>query len=204
MSRLNSINLDFLKRPRVLMVIGAVVVILIAFYFAWWAPEGNKLSSIQTQKQAQSTKITTLQADLAQLRGEAHYVSQYQDFLTFFSSEVPVQPEEGQLVEMVGKLANQDKVTLGSMTDNTATAPAAVGQLGTIPVSIDVTGPHDNLLKFLNDLYNMPRLVTIQSANLTPTGGQGSNYDVLTSDATPFSMLVSGTAYYIGVVAPAS
>ncbi|HET9091842.1 MAG TPA: type 4a pilus biogenesis protein PilO [Acidimicrobiales bacterium] len=203
MSKLNSVNTDVLKRPRVLGAIGAVIVLIVAFYFAWWTPETNKLASVNAQKQQQVTEIASLHAQLAQLIAEAGFVTKYQTFLTFFGSQVPVQPEQGQLVYQLGKLSNSDHVDITSVTANTTSPAVAPSTLSTIPVSLTVTGAHANVDKFLSDLYSLPRLITIQSINPTPTAAPNPAYDVLNRDNVPFTMTISGTAYFAGTVTPA-
>jgi Tfp pilus assembly protein PilO len=200
--KLNSLNFDVLKRPRVLGSIGAVIVLLAAFYFAWWSPEGNKLSSINTTKQKQVTQIAGLRNQLATLITESHFVNQYQNFLTFFGSEVPIQPEEGQLVYMLGKLSTSDKVDITQVSANTTVPATPPSTLSTIPITMIATGAHSNLVKFLSDLYGLPRLITIQSITPAPTAAPNATYNVLTRDAQPFQLTISGTAYFIGTAAP--
>jgi Tfp pilus assembly protein PilO len=202
--KLNSLNFEILKRPRVLGSIAAVVVLAIAFYFAWWAPEGNKLSAVNQTKQQQATTISSLRAQLVQIDIESNFVSRYASFLTFFGNEVPVQPEQGQLVYMLGKLSDSDKVDITQITAN-ATNPATVpGTLSSIPLSMIVSGAHSNIVKFLADLYTMPRLITIQAINPIPAGAPRGTYNVLSRDSVPFQISITGTAYFAGTTAPAA
>lgn len=206
MNQLRSLNLDVVKRPRVLAAIGGILLLLIVFYFAWWSPEGHKLSSVKTQELSQATQITTLQANLRQAELESEFVSKYQTYLSFFSNQVPVLPEEGQLVYELGRLSNADGVDLTSVSADTTVAAVPPATLSTIPVSMTVTGAHDNILRFLAGIYTLPRLITIQSIQPSPTGassGAGSSYNVLRHDSTAFSIAISGTAYFSGTVSTA-
>ncbi|MHB8243934.1 MAG: type 4a pilus biogenesis protein PilO [Acidimicrobiales bacterium] len=192
-----------MKRPRVLGAVGGALLLIVVFYFAWWSPQGGKLASIEAQKQAQSIQISSLQANLTQLQQDSQFVTRYQSFLTFFGSQVPVQPQQGQLISMLGRLSTSDKVDITQVTANTLVPAVAPSTLSTIPISMTVTGPHDNLLRFLSDMYSLPRLITIQSVAPTSTStGAGAN--VLAHNSVPFSLTLTGTAYFTGTVTPAA
>ncbi len=204
MSKHNTLNLDIVKRPRVLGSVAVFIVLAIAFYFAWWTPQGNKLSSINQTKQHQASEIATLHAQLLQIEIESNFVSRYGSFLTFFGNEVPVQPEQGQLVYMLGKLSNSDKVDITQITANTTSPATPPATLSTIPIAMSVSGGHSNIVKFLTDLYTMPRLITIQSIQPSPTSSANQRYDVLTKDSVPFQITITATAYFAGTTVPAA
>jgi Tfp pilus assembly protein PilO len=197
MSRLNNANFDVVKRPKVFGAIIAVIVLAAVFYFAWWSPEGNKLSSINQTKQQEAQQISSLQAQLVTIQREVNFVTKYQSFLTFFGSELPSSPEQGPLYTMLAKLANSDKVSWTLISATTPQPPVAPSTLGTIPLTMQVGGNHANVLKFLSDLYTLPRLVTIQSVSPSPNPAPGPLYNVLNlHDQVPFSLSITGTAYF--------
>lgn len=198
MTKLPSINLDSVKHPRVLAAIGGVLLLILVFYLAWWSPEGSKLATVDAKKQQQATQIANLRSNLILLQHESQYVSQYQTYLTFFSSQVPVQPEEGQLVYQLGSLSIRDHVDLTEVSAN-STAPATPpATLSTIPVSLVVTGSHYNVFRFLAGIYKLPRLITVQNVAPTPSAAVGVSYNVLRHDSVAFALTISGTAYFSG------
>lgn len=207
MKKLNSLNFDVIKRPRVLGALAAIVVLVAAFYLAWWSPEGSKLASINQTKQQETQQISSLQAQLVTLRNEARYVSRYQNFLTFFGSELPPTPEQGPLYTMLARLAQSDNVSWSLISATTPQAPTPPAKLGTIPLTMQVAGKHQDVLKFLADLYALPRLVTIQAVSPDPNPAPSPAYDVLTlHDQVPFTLAITGTAYFAssGTTAPAA
>ena len=197
---LSSARFDAFKRPRVLVAIAGVIVLLIAFWFAWWTPESNKLASVNAQEQTQAAHITTLQAELIQLEHESKFVSQYQSYLAFFSTQVPIQPEEGQLVYDLGRLSNATNVDISDIAANSTAPPAAGETLSTIPVTLTATGSHVAILRFLAGLYTMPRLITLQQISPSPESPPSATYDVLRHDTEPFTITITGTAYFSGAV----
>ncbi len=204
MSKISSLNMEALRRPRIILTLGALLLLAGVWYFAWWSPEGHKLASVQQQQLVEQQRVDQLQTSLNILEHENSIVRRYRSFLTFFGSEVPVQPEQGQLVYELGKLERADNVQLTSI-DVSTTTPAASGQaLSTIPITMSVTGPHSNVMRFLSDLYQLPRLVTIQSVAPSPTQGTGGAYDVLGHDSVPFNLSITGTAYFSGSISPSA
>lgn len=201
MNKIRSLNLEVLKRPRVLGAVGVVLVLLIAWYFAWWSPESSKLASVQQQQTRQTQQISVLNAHLQEIIREDAIVAKYQNFLAFFGSQVPVQPEQGQLVYMLGRLEKSDNVDISSINASTTAAPTTGSTLSTIPITMSVSGPHNNVVKFLADLYSLPRLITIQSVSPSPTAAPSGTYNVLGRDKVPFQLSLTGTAYFSGQVA---
>lgn len=201
MSSLRSPDLSSLKRPRIMVTLGAVFLILGVWYFGWWSPEGHKLASVQQQQLTAQQKVDSLQSTLAVIEHEQAIVRKYRSFLTFFGSQVPVQPEQGQLVYMLGKLESSDGVQVSSLDVSTTTPPPTGSTLSTVPITMSVTGPHSNVMKFLSDLYQLPRLVTIQSVQPAPTDAPATGaYNVLGHDSVPFSLSISATAYFSGTI----
>jgi Tfp pilus assembly protein PilO len=199
-----ALSADVLKRPRVLVAIAAAVVVLIAWYFAWWSPESGKLSSVRGQEAKAKLQTQQLNAKLLEILREDRFVAKYHNFLSFFSSQVPVQPEQGQLVYQLGRLQDRDHVDITTLSASATAAPVSGVSLSTIPVSLTVTGSHDNVIRFLNGLYSMSRLLTIQSIAPSATSAPSNTYNVLGHDGVPFSLAITGTAYFSGQVVTAS
>jgi Tfp pilus assembly protein PilO len=200
--RLPSINLEVLKRPRVLIAIGVVVVLVIAFYLAWWSPESSKLSSVDAQQVAKQQQISQLKARIAQLQLENKVVSQEKQYIGFFGAEIPPAPEQGPLVYQLGQLEKADNVFVSSIGASTTQPPAVGSSIGTIPLSLSLTGSHADVIKFLAALYKMPRLITVQSVSPSATGSAPGTalYNILHIDNVPFSLSLSATAYFSAAV----
>ncbi|MGO9560181.1 MAG: type 4a pilus biogenesis protein PilO [Acidimicrobiales bacterium] len=205
MKRLGRINFDLLKRPRVLISIGVVIVLVIAFYFAWWSPESTKLTSVDAQKVAKQLQITQLNARIATLKTENRIVAQDKKYLGFFDAEIPPLPEQGNLVYLLGQLEKADNVFVSTIGVSTVDPPSTGSSIGTIPISLSLTGSHSGCIKFLEALYKMPRLITVQSINPAATStSAGGVPNVLLVNGAPFSLTLSATAYFSQAVVAAS
>jgi hypothetical protein len=104
---------------------------------------------------------------------------------------------------MLGKLFKADHVTLSTISANSTAGPTTGATLSTVPITFSVAGSQANLIKLLNDMYALPRLITIQSAAPSPTGA-GVNQNVLKISNLPYSMSVVGTAYFTGALPTAA
>lgn len=178
---------SLLTRPKVWGPALLVVVVAIAWWFAWMRPESSKLASVRRQETEQRALQASLTAELMTLRAEAKQVHRASPFLDRFAKAIPAAPDSPEIVVQVYDLSVQDNVTLQSITDNTID-PTTSGY-STIPVSLSVSGGHDSLLAFLAGLYHLPRLLTVQSVSLS---GKGS---ILSSGQESYSASIGATAY---------
>ncbi|MGH9293330.1 MAG: type 4a pilus biogenesis protein PilO [Acidimicrobiales bacterium] len=199
MKRLSDLNLDLLGRRAVLISVAAVVVILLVWWFAWMSPQGAKLTSVNAEATTKQQQLTSLEQVLQQSEHDAVLAKEEQKYLNKFTAAVPSLPEAGPLTTELFNLSKRTGVALGSLADDTTAAPATGSLLSTIPLSISITGPHDHCNAFLQGLYSLTRLVTVQTVSPSPQTGAGSSgapLSVLTNDKTPYSMAISATAYF--------
>jgi Tfp pilus assembly protein PilO len=190
------LDLRTLARPKVIVPVVGVLVLVLAWWFAWMSPEGAKLASVRRQQQEQQVQAASLAAQLARLRADAKQVRAASPFLKRFASAIPSVPDSPGIVEQIYRLSVSDGVSLESITDNTLD-PTSQGY-STIPVTLSVSGPHDSVLAFLSGLYKLPRLLTLQTVNLSGTG------DVLASGLESYDATVDATAYTTYVVSSPS
>ncbi|HVC24409.1 MAG TPA: type 4a pilus biogenesis protein PilO [Acidimicrobiales bacterium] len=179
------------RRPAVLVSVLGVAVLALAWWFAWMTPEGSKLASIHQQQITEQQTETRLDLRLVQLRAEAKQVQAAAPFLKHFATAIPSTPDAPDLVVQVYRLSVADGVSLQSVTDDSV-QPSGLGY-STIPVALAVSGPHDQLLAFISDLYKMSRLLTIQSVSLSGNGNLNA------SSFTNYTASISATAYTTSV-----
>ena len=137
MNRLQSINLDIVKRPVVLISVAAVIVLAGVWWFAWMSPQGTKLSTINTNVQLLTTKDQQLLQTLKVVEHESTLESKYAGYLTTFSDAVPPTPDAPQLTTQLAALANATHVTLQSLSDDTMLPATPVSE---VPVSMTIKG----------------------------------------------------------------
>ena len=184
---MTSPNSELLKRPRVWGSMVVVLVLALGWWFAWMSPEGAKLASVRAEQARQQQTEVSLTSELTMLRADATRVRLASPFLARFGRAIPALPDAPSIVEQVYQLAVQDNVTLQSITDDSVVS-AGLGY-STIPVSMSVAGGHDALLAFVAGLYQLPRLLTIQTLDLSGTTS------VLSSGNASYTASIGATAY---------
>lgn len=179
--------MSLLRRRSVAVPLAGMLVLLLAWWFAWMSPEGTKLASVRQQQVTEQQTDTRLMLQLAALRADAARVKHDAPFLKSFAAAIPSAPGAPDLVVAVYRLATQDGVELQSITDDTVSS-SGLGY-STVPVALSVSGPHDALLSFVSGLYGLPRLLTIQSISLSGTGNLNASSSAL------YTASISATAY---------
>ncbi len=188
-------NLNSLKRPVVLITVGAVVLLAVLWWLLWMSPEGNKLNTVNAQQVQLQNQLTSLNLQLRQAETQAAKAQQYAGYLSMFASAVPPIPEAPQLTTELANLANTTDVKLVSLSDDTTVAGTP---LSTIPLTMNIEGGRQNCIAFLQGIYNqslITRLITISSFTPTPTGNAGT-VDVLKPSSALYTVAIAGTAYY--------
>jgi Tfp pilus assembly protein PilO len=200
--KLESMNLSALKRPIVLITVGSVVLLAALWWLLWMSPEGSKLNTVLAEKSSLTTTLAGLNQTLAADKAQAPKVSQYAGYLSMFASDVPPLPEAPQLTTELANLANTTNVHLITLSDDT-TVPGT--PLGTIPLTMSIEGPRQNVIAFLQGIYNpklISRLITI--TGFTPTPAAGNQVNVLKRSNAPYTAAITGAAYYDPEIDPGS
>jgi Tfp pilus assembly protein PilO len=179
--------------------VGALLVLLLVWQFAWMSPKAAEVASDRQTVVADQVRITQLDLQIETLIQESEQVRHLLPFLRRFPQEIPPQPQYGVLVHEIQNLEQQTGVSV-----NPLSVPHI--QLGTsgvtsIPVNMSVAGSHDGILAFLAGLtgtgpHAIARLVTVQSFALN---NGGATTDVLAPSSAPYSASLSCTAYTTAV-----
>jgi len=185
-----TLSRELFKRPIVIASLLGVLLVAIGWWFAWMSPESAKLASVRAQQVQAETTRSALLFRLEELQHDAKQAKAAATYLSRFGRAIPSYPDAPGLVVQVYDLATRDNVKLLSITDNSLIAD---GRYSTIPVSVNVSGGHDNVLSFVKGIYSIPRLLTIQSLSLSGTGNVNQSSSVSTT-AT-----ISATAYTLHV-----
>lgn len=185
-----TLSRQLFTRPIVLASLFGVVALAAGWWFAWMSPQSAKLASVREQQVQAEASRSALLFRLEELQQDAKQATAATAYLSRFDRAIPAYPDAPGLVVQVYDLATRDNVKLLNITDNSLIAD---GGYSTIPVSIDVSGGHDDVLAFVKGLYSIPRLLTIQTLSLSGAGNVNQSSSVSTT-AT-----ISATAYTLQV-----
>jgi Tfp pilus assembly protein PilO len=200
--KFESLNINALKRPVVLITVAAVVIAAALWWVEWMSPEGNKLSTENSELATLNGQLATLKVNLAVAKSQEAKVAVYAGYLSMFEAAVPPLPEQGALTTELSNLANATKVNLLTLSDDTSVVGTP---LGTIPLTMEVQGSRQNIVAFLTDIYNptmLARLVTVTGFTPSAVNATASGVNILQKSNTLFNASITGLAYFDAAINP--
>lgn len=180
-----------MRAKLIAVTVGAVVVLTGLWYVALWSPQGGKIEDAKTEKLAAEARTAELTTRLARLKSLEANKDQLDAEKARFAALMPDSDELDQFILSINakaKASGVDFVSIAPVQPADGAASAVAG--GAVPVSLSVqaNGDYFALLRFLEQIRDGERLVTID--NLTMSGGEGG---ALTASITG-RMFVRGAA----------
>ncbi len=173
-------------KPRVAGAgIGALLIVLIAWYLALWSPTQHSYDQAHSAAQSSAASIQALQAQIAQLRASQTGPGQaaLKAKLATEMAAIPDVPDLAGLIDQVNSAATQSGVLFSSISPAQPSANAAVTTgPPVIAVSLAVSGGYYQIIDFINRLDTMPRLMVIQGIDLGAGGGSSELTATLMTD----------------------
>ena len=158
---------------------GACVVLLLAWYVLLWSPKGGELAAAKTRQAAATATADQLQVQLARLQSAKRTIPDLTDGLDRVHAAIPPSADLGQFMLDVDAQAKDAGVDFLSIAP-TAPAPSTSGGPTSITLNINITGGYFQMLDFTQRLMGLPRLVVIDSMQVTPSGDATSGPPQLT------------------------
>lgn len=161
------------KVARRTLVIGLLLVVLvIAWYVAFYLPQTHKYSSLQAARTSLETTVAQDDARLAQVRTESKHVKAIDHMIAGYKADAPASAQIYTYVKTISGAANATGVTITSLQPGALTADSG-SSYSTIPITAAVKGSYAQLRAFLRSLYALPRLTAINGFSLSG-GGPGN------------------------------
>ncbi len=190
-----------MKSKLILIGVGAALVITGVWFFALWSPQGKNLEKAKADQVAAEQRASQLQVRLTHLQkveANAHILERDRALL---ATAIPSTDELDAFILQVNERAARAGVTFVSVAPQqpSAGAPApgaAAGAPTAIGLQMQVTGDYFAVLRFMEQLRDGPRLVTVENFSLSK-GGEGAQMSATIGG----KMFVSPTAT-APVVAP--
>ncbi len=166
-----------MKSKLILIGVGAALVLTGVWYFALWSPQGENLEKAKADEVAAEQRASQLQVRLTHLQkleANAHILERDRALL---ATAIPSTDELDAFILQVNERAAKAGVTFVSVSPQkpTAGAPvpgAAAGAPTAIGLQMQVTGDYFAVLRFMEQLRDGPRLVTVE--NFTLGKGEGA------------------------------
>lgn len=176
----SSPTVTILRRPKVLLAVAGVLVVVLVWVLAFFLPQGHKLSSLQADEQNLQAEVNAGNARVARLRVESQHSSQIQAMVKKLESYAPATSD----ISYISVLSNAAKATGVTVTSLGPGTPVAVSgsPFDSIPISATVNGTYDNLLGFIKAVYQLPRLTDIDSVQVSGGGPKSNRAATLTAN----------------------
>ena len=164
-----------MKARLALMGIGASIVLIGAWFFFLWKPAGNDLDQARQEKVAAEQRASELQTRLTHLKQLEANAAVLERDRALLAEAIPASDLVDQFILQVNERATRAGVQFVSVSPQQpsagAAAPgAAAAGPASIGLQIQVQGDYFQLLRFLEELRDGPRLVTVDTFSLSKGG----------------------------------
>lgn len=154
--------------PKILALCGLFILILFAGYWFDWQ---NQLEDLKVAKEKESQLRETFISKKKQAVNLDTYRRQLKDLEQAFGALIKQLPNKA---EMDALLTDINQAGLGRGLEFDLFRPAATETITEFyaerPISIRVTGNYHDLGAFASDVSRLPRIVTLNDINITPSG----------------------------------
>lgn len=154
--------------PKILALVATLVLILFAGYWLDWQ---NQLTALDAAKQKEAQLRDTFIGKKKQAINLETYRRQLKDLELAFGALIKQLPNKA---EMDALLTDINQAGLGRGLEFELFKPAEKETLSEfyaeLPISIKVTGNYHDLGAFASDVSRLPRIVTLNDANITTSG----------------------------------
>jgi Tfp pilus assembly protein PilO len=165
------------KAKLILIGVGAALVITGLWYFALWSPQGKNLDKAKADQAAAEQRASQLSARLAhdkKLQANAAVLERDRALL---ATAIPSTDQLDQFILQVNDKASKAGVQFVSVAPQqpnlgSAAPGAAAGGPTVIGLQIQATGDYFAILRFLEQLRDGERLMTVENFSLSK-GGEG-------------------------------
>ena len=185
-----------MKRNQLLIIGGAVLAIVLLWYFVLYAPLGDDLSSAQAQVATEQKTTDDLNAQLAQLKSQAKNSTQLQAKLRKLDAAVPAQPNLAEFIIQANDIADQSGISFLSIAPS---PPAAGTGVSVINLTMSIQGSFFQLQDYLRLLEQLERLVIVDGITIStssPSSGATSAGSTDTSSSgTDLNVTLTGRMF---------
>jgi Tfp pilus assembly protein PilO len=152
--------------------LGAAVVITAAWYFALWKPKGHDLDTAKANEAAAESRASQAQTRLNHLKRLEANATVLEADRVKFAAAIPTADELDNFLHQVNDRATKagvDFVTISPTPPAAGGAPGASGP-SAVGLQMQVTGDYFAILRFLEQLRDGERLVTVENFSLSKSG----------------------------------
>jgi Tfp pilus assembly protein PilO len=166
------------KAKLILIGVGAALLITAVWFFALWSPQGKDLDQAKADKAAAEQRSSELSARLTHLKKLEANADVLERDRALLATAIPTADQLDAFLLQVNERASKagvDFVSIAPQQPGGAAAAPGAAAAGPTPVGLQmqVTGDYFAILRFMEQLRDGERLVTVENFSLSK-GGEGN------------------------------
>ncbi len=171
---------DVLRSTPVLIGIVVTLVVVLIWLFAFFLPQGSKISKLDAQVQTLQQKVTQGNARIAVLKRDSQTAPKLATELAKLKQYIPATAGVYNYINTITATVKASGTKLSTISTSPESPAPTASSYYAIPVSLSVTGTYDQVLKLITDIYALPRLTIIPTVQISG-GGVGTNRSTVLS-----------------------
>lgn len=168
-----------MTRNRLILAAAGILIVAVAWYFVLIAPKADQLSTAKKDLSDARSQQQSLAATLKRLQDLDRERPARQAQLQRLAAAIPAEPD------LAGFLLSANDLAIKANVDWVSIAPAppsaaAAGLPSQVSMQIQIQGGFFQVLDYLNRIENLPRIVVVDSVQVSASQGGDSASPVLT------------------------
>jgi Tfp pilus assembly protein PilO len=165
-------------KPKLILIgVGAALLITAVWYLALWSPKGKDLDKAKADQAAQEQRASELSARLAHLKKLEANAAVLDRDRALLATAIPTADELDAFILQVNERATRAGVDFTSISPQqpggSAAAPGVSAGPTPVGLQMQVSGDYFAILRFLEQLRDGERLVTVENFSLSK-GAEGN------------------------------
>jgi Tfp pilus assembly protein PilO len=164
-------------KPKLILIgVGAALLISAVWYFALWSPKGEDLDKAKADLAVQEQRASELSARLAHLKKLEANAAVLERDRALLATAIPTADQLDNFILQVNERATRAGVDFQSISPQQPAVGAAepgtvvAGAPTPVGLQMQVTGDYFAILRFLEQLRDGERLVTVENFSLSKVG----------------------------------
>lgn len=154
---------------RSMMILGGVCVALLLVWFQFlWSPKGAELSKAQDRVQAAENDAQQLEVQLARLQSAQKDAPRLLATAERLHQAVPEAPDLAEFLLDANDAATKSGVDFLSITPTPPAPSTTAGAPSEVRLAVQIKGGYFQLLDYLDRLLSLPRVVVLDSIQVSP------------------------------------
>lgn len=156
-------------KPKLILIgVGAALVLTGAWFFLLWKPAGADLDKARADKVTAEQEASKLQVRLSHLKKLEENASVLEESRSLLATAIPSADKLDEFILQVNERAARAGVSFVSVAPTPPSAPVGSSAASAVNLQLQVSGDYFQVMRFLEEMRDGPRLFTVDSFSLNP------------------------------------